>query len=514
MNLSPRATWLAYVAIILATLVIGVDLTMLNVALPTLAHVFSATEPQLQWIVAAYTLVFAVGMLPAGYLGDRVGIKPMFIVALVIFGLGSGASVLAANSNELIAARAFMGLGAALIGVLAFSAIAVLFPSEKRAWAVGIACAAGGVALPLGPILGGWLVSRFWWGWLFLMNVPVTLIAIVAMILLFPSSRPVSKPRFDLIGALLSGFGVFGFVYGVILAGHDGWGNTRALVPLSAGVILFVIFLRWEIRLHARSQQTPLVDLSLFRSRTFGWGTALNGIGLLALAGVLFIVPQYLAAVGGFDVMSTGIRILPLVVGFTVGSLLAAPVATLLGRRATIAFGYLVSAAAFLLGTATVTGTSYWFTGTWTAVIGIALGIGQTTAASTAVSQLPTDRSGAGSALMQIFDKQGIVFGVAIIGSAFSTVYANAVSSVPFLPAASATAAKASVFAALELAQKLHSPGLIDSVRRAFLSGMSFALTLLGAISIAGALAALVFLPVRHAKRSKTGEPAVSRDSQ
>src|SRR5215470_20135040 len=232
--------WWALGALTLSVLAVGLDGTILSVALPTLASALHATESDLQWFSPAYLLVLAAAMLPAGLLGDRYGRKKVLLLSLVLFGAGSVACAYAPSAGAFIAARMLLGLAGAGVVVMALSALTVLFTKQERPRAVGIWAAANFLALPLGPILGGWLLTHYWWGWVFLMNVPVVLIGLTAALLLVPESRAPVRPGLDPLGVAASTAGLVAVTFGVIEAGQHGWGDARALVPMAAGLAALV----------------------------------------------------------------------------------------------------------------------------------------------------------------------------------------------------------------------------------------------------------------------------------
>src|ERR1022692_833189 len=221
-----RRRWWALGAMSLAILAVGVDGTVLSVALPTLSKALHASESDLQWFSSGYFLVLAAAMLPAGLLGDRYGHKKVLLIFLGLFGLGSLACAYSTSVGEFLAARVLLGLAGAGIIVMAISALTVLFNKEERPKAVGIWAAANFLALPIGPILGGWLLTNFWWGWVFLLNVPVAIVGLVAVLVLVPESRAPERPGIDLLGIILSSGGLAVLTYGFIQAGVNGWSSV------------------------------------------------------------------------------------------------------------------------------------------------------------------------------------------------------------------------------------------------------------------------------------------------
>jgi EmrB/QacA subfamily drug resistance transporter len=481
---------------------VGLDVTVLSLALPTLTSALHASESQLQWFVTAYTLALSVAMLPAGLLGDRYGRKRVMLTALVLFGLGSIACAYAPSPEVFIAARAELGLSGATLGVMALSAITVLFSEKERPRAVGIWAAANFVALPMGPILGGWMLAHFWWGWVFLINVPIALVGLVAVLALVPESRSVERPGLDIVGVLTSSGGLAAFMYGLIQAGESGWASAGAVVPMVAGVAVLAGFLTWERRLTERPGGQPLIDLGLFRSKAFTWGVVLGGINSFGLFGSLFSLPQYFQAVLGIDAQGSGLRLLPLIAGMVAGAVPADRVARRLGPKITVAAGFSVLAAGMAAG-GTMTGTTGdGFIAAWTFTVGLGAGLCLATAASGALAELPADRSGVGSGLMQAVQKLGPAFGATILGSVLNSTY-HARLHLAGLPAPAAEAVKKSVFGGIAVAHQAGSPALLESVRGAFVAGMDAGLRVSAAIAVAGAVLALAVFPGRVRPRAE-----------
>ena len=315
---SDSRRWWALVAIAASVLVVGLDLTVLSLALPTLSRSLHASTSDLQWFSDAYSLVIAAAVLPAGLLGDRLGRKKVLLGALVLFGVSSALCALSTSSGELIAARALLGLGAAAILPLSLSILPVLFTADERPKAIAIMASATFVSFPVGPLLGGWLLDNFWWGSVFLINVPIVVLALIAVALLMPESRSQRRPRLDLPGVLISGLGLTALTYGFIKAGESGWGDTASLATIAAGVVLLAAFVAWERRVRTRRGQA-LIDLSLFTSAGFTWGTVLTTLVSFALFGILFAMPLYFQDVRGLDALGSGLRLLPMIGGMVVG---------------------------------------------------------------------------------------------------------------------------------------------------------------------------------------------------
>jgi EmrB/QacA subfamily drug resistance transporter len=496
---------------VLAVFAVTLDVTVLTVALPTLAGGLRASESQLQWFVTAYTLALVAGMLPAGLLGDRYGRKLLMSAGLVLFVIGSLGCAYAPSPEVFIAARVALGLAGATVIVMVLSIITVLFAEAERPRAIGIWGAANFIGLPLGPIVGGWMLSHVWWGWIFLVNVPVALLGLVAVLALVPESRSAKRPGIDLVGVVLSSAGLVALMYGVVEAGNDGWGSASAIEPVVAGLAVLAVFVLWERRLTAQPDGEPLIDLSLFRSRSFTWGVLLTSLGVFGLFGVLFGLPQYFQAILGVDPQGSGLRLLPAVGGLIVGAVTADRVTSRIGAKLTVAIGFAVVVVGSVVGATMTTGSSDAFIAGWTFVVGLGGGLGFATAASTALVELSADRSGVGAALLQAVVKLGPAFGASFLGSVLNSTYQAQVA-VSGLPASAAAAVKASVFGGLAVAQQTGSAALLASVKAAFVAGMDDAVRITAGVALVAIIPALLFLPARARARRPANEPQPAPD--
>jgi MFS transporter, DHA2 family, multidrug resistance protein len=506
----PSATgtrrWWALAALSLSVLVVGLDLFVLSLALPTLSVDLHATTADLQWFVDAYSLVLAAALLPAGLLGDRLGRKRLLTGALIVFGIASLACAYSTSTGELIAARAVLGLAAAVIMPLALAVLPVMFTPEERPRAIGIVGGATFLGYPLGPILGGWLLDNFWWGSVFLINVPIVLMALAAVTFLMPESRGIGSFRIDIVGVLISSAGLAAVTYGLIRAGDDGWSNAIAVTTMVAGVVVLGLFIVWERAIRG-SRWLPLVDLELFRSAGFSWGTALATMISFALFGLTFAMPQFFLDVRGLNSLASGIRLLPLLGGLVVGLGIGQRLQSvrksrdggpgrppLAGARLIGSTGFGVMAVALAVGTATSPASGTGFTSAWFAVTGLGLGLAMPTMLNAALSALSAQRSGSGSALMTAARQVGATIGVAVLGTALSTVYRSKLT-LTGVPHDLATLARGSVGTGVEVAERLHSPQLLGAVHLAYASGVDVMLWICAGIAIASAILAGLFLP-------------------
>jgi MFS transporter, DHA2 family, multidrug resistance protein len=519
--------WWALIAIAASVLVVGLDLTVLNLALPTIANDLHASTSDLQWFSDAYSLVLAAAMLPAGLLGDRFGRKKVLLIALVLFGVSSAACAYAASTGELITARAVLGIGAAAIFPLSLSVIPVLFAPEERQKAIAIMASATFISFPIGPIVGGYLLDHFWWGSVFLINVPIVISALVAVVFLLPESRSDQRPRLDIGGVVLSSVGLAGLTYGFIKAGQNGWTDAAALGTIAAGVVVLAVFVAWERWLTQRSAAAdaaapddrgggrapgirPLVELRLFRSAGFTWGTILATFVSFAMFGIFFAMPQYFQEVRGVNALGSGLRLLPMIGGMVIGMIGGTRLAA--ARRATdakaarapvasvkllAAVGFAFMAAALAVGATTKIASGTGFAAAWFAVFGLGLGTAMPQTMNAALSALSAERSGSGSALISALRQVGATIGVAVLGTVLNSVYRSHLI-VTGLPAATAAAAKNSVVAGVQVAHALRSVALLGSARSSFVHGLDTMLWACGGIALVSAVLALLFLPRRN----------------
>jgi EmrB/QacA subfamily drug resistance transporter len=507
--------WWALGALASALLAVGLDLTVLNLALPTLATDLHASNAQLQWFIDAYTLALAAMLLPAGLLGDRFGRKKLLLGALGVFGIASLACAYATSAGALIAARAALGLGGAFLIPLSMSVLTVLFTPEERPKAIAIWVAANAVSWPIGPILGGWLLDSYWWGSVFLINVPVTVIGLVAVAALLPESRGAERPRLDLAGVALSSAGLVAVTYGAIDAGQHGWGSPAVAASLLAGVLLLAAFVQLQRRLAGRGQRQPLVDLSLFRSASFTWGAVLVMLVSFALFGVLFAVPQYLQSVNGASAMGSGLRLLPVIGGLLVGSQAAERLARRAGAKLTVASGFVLLAAGFAIGASTGVHSGYRLVAAWISIVGVGVGFTLPTAMDAALGALSPSHSGVGSGVIQAFRQVGGTIGVAVLGTVLSSAY-HARLDLAGLPAGAASAVRDSVAAGVALAQRLGSAALLRSVQAAWVHGMDVMLLVCGGTALLGIVLSVALLPRRAATAAQApaAPPAASEPKE
>jgi EmrB/QacA subfamily drug resistance transporter len=497
-----RRWWILGV-LCLSLLIIVVDNSILNVALPTLARPESqggldATNSQLQWMVDSYTLVFAGLLLSAGSLGDRFGRRGALQVGLGVFGLGSLLSAMASSPGQLIASRALMGVGGAFIMPATLSLITNVFEGKERGRAIAIWAGVAGLAVAIGPLTGGFLLEHFYWGSIFLVNLPIVAVAVGAGVLIMPTSKDPTAPKLDIVGAGLSIAGLVLLVYALIEAPQDGWGDTKILAAFGVAAFLLAVFIVWE-----RHSSHPMLDLDFFRNPRFT--AASQGIALLffAMFGVIFLLTQYFQFVLGYSPLQAGVRLLPLALTMMVVAPLSARIVERVGTKIVVGSGLLIttlSAVSFVQFEVS-TGYENIF---WRLML-MAVGMGLTMAPATEsiMGSLPLAKAGVGSAVNDTTRQVGGALGVALIGSVLSSTYGSRVGdavTAQRLPRGVASEVQNSLGFALETAGRVGGPAgesLASTARSAFVTAMHQGFLVAAVATLVAAIAVFVWLPAR-----------------
>ncbi|MCW3028856.1 MAG: Permease, superfamily [Solirubrobacterales bacterium] len=495
-----KRTPLILSSLLLAAFVINLDTTIVNVALPSLVRQLHASNTQLQWIVDAYNLLFAGSVLAAGSLSDRFGRKGMLLSGLAVFGVASLAGGLMDSPGQLIAARAVMGVGSAMVFPSTLSLIANVFTERgERARAIGLWSAITGAAIALGPIVGGWLLEVSDWRSIFFAMAPIAGIAGVLAARYVPTSRDPDAPRTDRAGFALSTAMVALLVYTIIEAPNHGWGSTRTIGSFAVTAVLVAAFVAWE-----RRTEQPMLDVSLFRNPRFTAASASVAISFFALSGFIFLVTQLFQFVKGYGPLSTGVRLLPVASFVAISSIVGAKLAVRLGTKLIVASG-LFSMAAFYLWVSTSSATTgYGTIAAQMVVLGTGMGLTSAPATEAIMGVVPKAKAGVGSAVNDATRLLGGTLGVAVIGSVYASLYASRLTSAlpARLPATIDQAAHASVGAALTVAGRLDQadhPVLASAIHNAansaFFHGFSAANYLAAGVAAAGGAMALALLP-------------------
>ena len=506
---STHGRWATLSVLCVTLLLISLDNTVLNVALPSIARTLNASASQLQWMVDAYAVLFAGLLLPLGALGDRVGRKWVFIAGLVTFGGGSAFAAWSSSPDILTVARAVMGVGAAALMPCTLSILTNVFTAERdRVRAIGIWSGTTGIGVALGPILGGFLLAHFWWGSVFLINVPIALAGLLAAVWFVPNSKNPSSSRPDALGAGLSMVGLGLLLWGIIEAPNRGWTSPLILGSMAGAIVVVALFVLWE-----RRTDHPMLPLRFFASRRYSVAISALALVLFALLGMFFLMTQYLQFDLGYSPLQAGVRVIPVALALLIIAPLSVLAARSIGTKYVVGTGLLLVALAFgLLSRTTVTGTyadnlvPFFIVG-----IGVALALAPCT--ESVMGSLPIEQAGVGSATNDTAMQMGGALGVGVLGTALNFRYQHLMA----LALAHASVSlpvrrliESSIGTAMAIARR--APGnqgslLARTARHAFVSGMDEALIIASVVVSAAALVVLVLLPNRgHEARELKGE--------
>jgi EmrB/QacA subfamily drug resistance transporter len=492
-----RRRWLILSVLIVGLLAIVIDNTVLNVALKTIAEPhggLGASQSQLEWAINSYTLVFAGLLFTFGVVGDKIGRKRMLMIGLALFGIASLLSAYAQTPEQLIFARAAMGLGGAAVMPQTLSIISNVFEPAERPRAIGLWATAVGLGIATGPVLGGLLLDHFWWGSVFLINVPVTVIGAIAAAMLVPESRNHEAGGIDYIGVLLSIAGLITLVYGIVQGGDTGsWLRLDVLGPIAGGLVILGLFAWYEARI-----AHPSLDVRLFRDRRLSASVGALALVFFGMGGVFFFTSFYLQNVRGYSPLAAGLLTVPFAVGQLVMSPRSAALVRTYGAKAAGATGLFVMAAA-VAGYATLGVSSpIWLLGVLFGIQGAAMGVVMPSATSAVMDVLPRERAGAGSALTNTARQVAVALSVAVLGSILAEFYRNSLSpSLAGLPAAARDAASSSISATQAVAQQLGASGrsLLAPANIAFVDAMHITTLVAAALALTGALVVLRWMP-------------------
>ena len=491
-----RRRWLTLGVMALSLLVIGLDNTILNVALPTLVRELGASASQLQWMVDAYILVFAGLLLTMGAIGDRFGRKRALSIGLLLFGAGSLGAAFSGSANMLIATRAAMGIGGALIMPSTLSIITNVFSGAERGRAIAAWAAVSGLGIIGGPVLGGWLLEHFWWGSVFLVNVPIVLIAVAAGYFLVPESKDPSATPLDPIGAGLSIAGLSALVYAIIEAPSNGWTDPLILTGFAVAAVLLGLMVWWELR-----TPHPMLQMSFFRNPRFSAASASITLVFFAMFGTVFLIAQYLQFVLGYTPFQAGLRVMP-VATLIIAAPLSARLTEKFGSKIVVTAGLLIVATALAVLAGVDVADGYGRVALAISIMGLGMGTTMAPATESIMGSLPLAKAGVGSAMNDTTRQVGGALGVAVLGSVLASTYSAAMTPVVAgLPAPAADLALDSVGGAARVAAQLGEAGagLLNSAASAFVDGMGNAVLTAAGVALVGAGVAAIFLPSRAA---------------
>src|SRR5262245_61883423 len=492
--------WLILGVLCFSLLVIVLDNSILNVALPSIVRELGATNAQLQWIVDAYTLVFAGLLLTAGSLGDRFGRRPALQVGFAVFGLGSLASAMSTSATMLTFSRGFMGIGGAFIMPATLSIITNVFPARERGKAIGVWAATAGLGAALGPLTGGFLLEHFYWGSVFLVNLPIVIFGLVAGVFLIPDSKDPSSPRLDPIGAILSIIGLALVLYAIIEAPRNGWTDTVTVVCFVVGGIVLLAFAWWELH-----SSHPMLDFNFFRNPRFSAASTAITLTFFAMFGSLFVFTQYLQFVLGYTPLQTGIRLLAVAIPMMIVAPLSPRFVHRFGTKAVVAAGMSLTTLGLILLSFVAVDSSY-ASLVWRLVI-MACGLALTMAPATEsiMGSLPLAKAGVGSAVNDTTRQVGGALGVAVLGSVFNSLYTSSITDGlqgANLPASAVTAAKDSLGGALAVAASIGGSAgeqLVNIAKSSFVDGLQAASRAGAIVTFIGVIVTILWLPA-HAR--------------
>lgn len=501
-----RNRWLTLAALCFAELLVMVDNTIVNVALPSMARDLNAGISGMQWIVDAYTLVFAGLLLTGGYLGDRFGHRRVLTIGVGGFVAVSALAAMSQTLGQLIAARGGLGVFAALVFPATLAIVTAVFPQgRERATAVGIWAATAGVAVAVGPVLGGWLLEHFSWASVFWVNLPLGGVALIAIGLLVPGTRPESVSRFDLPGLVMSALGLGLLTYSVIEGPHYGWISLPTLGGLLGAVVVLGLFVRRQL-----GTESPILNVRLFANRYFATAAGMISIAFFALFGFIFLITQFFQAVMGYSPLEAGLRTLPFAVVMAAFSPIAMALSQRIGVRVVAVLGALFMSAGFGLVEIADETSGYWSLIVWSMTL-MAVGLAFISGPCTQLimDALTPEQAGAGAAVNDTTREVGGALGVAVLGSVLTSVYTTGVLDrlvALGAPRKVAEAASESVMAGAEAAARAPESAagpLLSEVQQVFVDGLHSAVWVAVAVTAAAAVAAGVLL--RGPRRAPAG---------
>ncbi len=509
---NPRRWWILLVLIV-ALFGVSVDNTILIIALPTLARDLQASAADLQWMVDAYILVFAGFLLLSGALADRYGRRLMLVIGLALFGVGSVFAPFVTSADQLIALRAFMGLGASFMMPATLSIIADVFDSEERPKAIAAWGSISAIGIVAGPILGGWLLDHFAWPSVFLVNVPFAIAGIIATMAVVPESRAPGRVSLDLVGAALSVVGLVALVYAIIEIPARGWDDPSVLLAFAVAAVALGAFIAWERRTPA-----PMLDVGLFRDQGFAAACLSVTLVFFALNGALFFLTQYMQGVQGLDAFETGLRFIPVAIGVMLGAGISAGAVRRLGARVVTSAGLALMAVG-LLGFALIrVDSGDLFVGMLLFVCSAGIGLAMTPATDAIMGALPPDQFGVGSAVNDTTREVGGAMGIAILGSLFATAYSDRLRpqlppNVPEDVARIVTDSLAGAMAVAEQVGGAIGQALVVAAQDAFVAAMALTTVVGSVIAFGGVLVAVIWMPRRPSDHAESHTARGSADA-
>jgi EmrB/QacA subfamily drug resistance transporter len=496
--------WYILTAMALCMFIATVDNTVMTVGLATIQDQLDASNAELQWSMDAYTLTFAALLFTAGLLGDRLGRRRVLLAGLTLFLVTSVAGAFSGDPTQLIAWRALMGVGAAVIPGCTMAVIATVFPAEERARAIGLWSTSAGIGIAVGPVLGGGLLGAFDWGSLLLVNVPFVVVAMAMIVVLVPANQAPVERHFDVIGVLLSIAGVGSLVYGIIAGGeHSSWLVAEVLGPIALGIVLICALVVYE-----RRAAYPSVDVALFRDRLFAVGSVVLAVSFFVGTGGTFVLSLYLQQLRDFTPIQAGLLMLPLAAGAMVAGARAAQLVGRLGRSRALGLcgaGMAVSCAGFAVMDADTTLVLF---EPALGVLGLSFGGAFAIGMASAMSVVPPARVGAGSAVANTVRHMGTALGIAVLGSVLASAYQAAMSDSSHGLAHGAVTSLGSTLQAVAALAPAERAGVLADAQSAFVSGLHSAMWVSAGLGLLAGVLALVSLRPRPV--AAPAEPAAA----
>ncbi|QGH69471.1 DHA2 family efflux MFS transporter permease subunit [Pseudactinotalea sp. HY158] len=505
-----QARWLILTIMCLSVLLVAIDNTIVNVALPTISRDVTASTSELQWIVDAYAMVFAGLLLVAGNLGDRFGRKRVLQVGLVLFAIASLVATWSGSVGNLIASRGAMGVAAAMVYPSTLATVPQVFRNrQERAVAIGVWAGVSGLAIALGPVVGGLLLEHFWWGSIFLVNVPIAAVALVAGAILIPESKDPDPGRFDYVGAISSSAGIGLLVWTIIEAPDNGWASATTLTGFGIAAILLVLFGFWETRC-----TDPLLEVRFFRNPRLSAAAATTGMAFFGLFGFIFMITLYFQLILGWDALKAGLATLPYALVMGAMSPIAMIFTNKIGTKIIVGGGMALSAAGFLLASWAEVDSPYWsFIVVCMVLMAAGMGLATGPATDAVLAALPKEKSGVGSAINDTTREVGGALGVAVVGSALNSVFGHHLAqqwTALNIPHEAIEQSKGSVAVALTVAGSQPdalAARAVAEVGNAFIEGLRLGCYIVAGAILLASLAAWLFLPARDT-------PALPADPQ
>lgn len=494
--------WIGLLFIGISLLVISLDNTILNVALPSISNDLGASASDLQWIVDAYVLVFAALLLTMGSIGDKVGRKRALQFGLVMFGIGSLCAALSTSTEMLIAARAFLGIGGATIMPATLSIISATFPREERSQAIAVWAAIFGLGVGVGPVVGGLLLEQFEWNAVFFVNLPVVAIALLGGAFFLADSKDEHAPRPDVIGVLLSVPGLFALIYGIIEAGMTGWTDARVLAAFGISAVLLTLFTWWENR-----APNAMLPLHFFKNMSFTGANIAMTFIMFSMFGSIFFLSQYLQTIQGYSALDAGLRMVPMAVALAGVSVLSARITRRLGTKRTVALGIAVAASGLVFMSQMYdVDTPYSTVVVGQIILAAGMGFAMSPATDSIMGSVPVSKAGVGSAMNDTTRQLGGALGVAVLGTIMNGRYLEGVESLktalPQLRSDMFEGISNSIQAAHKIASNPQVPQpfadtILGIADRAFVAGMNDAMLFGAGVMLVNALLVIIILPSR-----------------